>query len=234
MNHLVNQNTRELIHHGVIGQKWGVRRYQPYGEGGYDPKKPGRFVGKQSRKQQKENYKELKKLSKQRGYTSGTAKSELMKNFMTDERIGHYAKAIKKEKSAFERHTGSEERTERELRKVLNKTSKDDSKYKESLAKTDELEERYNKARAEGTEALGKEAKKYIDDMLGKYAYKSVKQVLDVHPDLKDVMEMDSMTFNGPIGDLLLKDIAIEISVNGADVSGSDLGSYSRRRRRKR
>lgn len=43
-----NEKTREIFleHHGVIGMKWGVRNFQPYGHGGYDPEHvKGRYVG---------------------------------------------------------------------------------------------------------------------------------------------------------------------------------------------
>lgn len=37
-------NQSELYHHGILGMHWGVRRFQPYGQG-YDPKDEGKEVG---------------------------------------------------------------------------------------------------------------------------------------------------------------------------------------------
>lgn len=37
-------NQSELYHHGILGMHWGVRRFQPYGQG-YDPKNEGKEIG---------------------------------------------------------------------------------------------------------------------------------------------------------------------------------------------
>lgn len=39
------QNDDELMHYGIMGMHWGIRRFQPYGEGGYDPDHEGKNVG---------------------------------------------------------------------------------------------------------------------------------------------------------------------------------------------
>lgn len=46
--YLSHMDSDELYHYGVLGMKWGVRRYQPYGQG-YQSKNKGRTVGEASR-----------------------------------------------------------------------------------------------------------------------------------------------------------------------------------------
>lgn len=54
----MNELTKDaLYHHGILGQKWGVRRFQPYGQG-YDAEHTGKFVGKIN---QKKEYKRFKR-----------------------------------------------------------------------------------------------------------------------------------------------------------------------------
>ena len=44
-NAVLDEMQDTLQHYGIFGMHWGIRRYQPYGEGGYDPDHEGKNIG---------------------------------------------------------------------------------------------------------------------------------------------------------------------------------------------
>lgn len=39
----------DLKHYGILGMHWGIRRFQPYGKGGYNAKREGKEIGQAAR-----------------------------------------------------------------------------------------------------------------------------------------------------------------------------------------
>lgn len=150
----MNQWSRELMHHGILGMKWGIRRYQPYGQGGYDPDHKGKFIGNISKRQQKKIFRDLVRDR----YNKVKSNEVLNKAYKGSE--AEKAKEKARKKRAEYEHAVYDAKQE----------YRNPDKF-DSLKKT--ADRKYNEW-AKANESSIEANKKFAKAMLGKYADKKI------------------------------------------------------------
>lgn len=177
----MNEYSKILCHHGILGQKWGVRRFQPYPDGYHGD---GKYVGKQ----QKANFKTLKKAVKGPMFRSGGGheglrETDIAKKFIRSE---EYSKLRTKHERAIDANL----RAERAYNEASDKQTLFDDKHDRALLtkkqqaerarivkNADELYDKMGKTADEQYNAMyeyHKAVDAYVDSVLGKYGDKKV------------------------------------------------------------
>lgn len=131
----MNTLTTELMHHGVQGMRWGIRRYQPYGIG-YDPQKVGKFIGNMKRTP-KGYQKALNRLSKDAEYNQAFGQEHDKKQEKYTRQSNEYFKRMQESNSAHAKKK-FEKKSMKYAQKALEERAKRDS-YNQLVKESDEM-----------------------------------------------------------------------------------------------
>lgn len=112
-------NDLYLQHHGILGQKWGIRRFQPYGEGGYNPDHKGKFIGKIKAVKQRRAERKAAKKEKNESYQK--FRKDLFGYAHAQKSIGYLQEKI----ANAERRYGKKNPDKRSAEKILNEMNED-------------------------------------------------------------------------------------------------------------
>lgn len=118
----------ELYHHGILGQRWGIRRYQPYPKG---YRGEGKEIGKAKNVQQKSIVSKIRNLKNK----DNTAKKEIDENKENERRLRREKERERalREGTASEIYKYKNELTEQQLRSAVQRLNLEQNLYKLSV-----------------------------------------------------------------------------------------------------